>query len=115
MKLIESSKGALESLGGRIRRARLAKFLSLEQLADDLGVSKVTVWNWENDRTRPRLARIAQLSDLLGLPVHVLMGDNDSEERSVTDLIYHCQCQIAQLMGVQPESVEIKVKFSGHP
>lgn len=111
---METVKGSnQDSLGNRIRRARLAKFMSLELLADKLGVSKVTIWNWENNRTIPRYPRYEELSAALGVSLEFLVAGGESPGQNVSDLIFKCQCQIADAVGVQPHHVEIKVTFDG--
>jgi transcriptional regulator with XRE-family HTH domain len=44
-----------ETLGQRLSRARMMNQWTLEFVARKVGVSKVSVWGWEKDRSRPRL------------------------------------------------------------
>lgn len=112
MNVIEPIDEAVKgSLGCRIRRARLGRYLSLDQLAKELNVSKVTVWNWENNRTRPRYSRLEQLGEVLGIPVDALMTGARDAEQKVPDLISDCRSRIAASLGVLPENVEIKITF----
>lgn len=104
---------AVDTLGQRIRRARRAKEWPLDRLAAMLGVSKVSVWNWEADRSRPRVALLKPLSEALEVPVEVLLRGEEPPQGTVTALIADCQCRIGSAVGVRPEDVEIKITFAG--
>jgi transcriptional regulator with XRE-family HTH domain len=55
------------TLGDRIRRARLARNLTLEALGEKLGVSRQLVHQWETNRTSPA-NHIASLCEILEQP-----------------------------------------------
>ena len=61
------------SLGALIRKARKAKPLTLEALANELSVSRQLVWQWEHGKSDPR-THIEQLSQALGMPVEYFYG-----------------------------------------
>lgn len=56
------------TLGNLIKKAREAKKLTLQALADELGVSKQLVWQWEKGTSDPR-KHIKALSVHLDRPV----------------------------------------------
>ena len=60
-------------LGSLIRKARKAKPLTLEALANEMGVTKQLVWQWENGKSDPR-THIERLSQVLGMPVEYFYG-----------------------------------------
>lgn len=104
------------TIGRRIRIARKSKGWSLDQLARRLGISKVSISCWENDKSRPRASRLAELSGLLDLPTGSLAAeriDTASDSRRVATLMEHCQITIAQELGVRPSDVQISVSFGG--
>ncbi|WP_425563418.1 helix-turn-helix domain-containing protein [Luteolibacter yonseiensis] len=43
----------VETVGDHIRAVRLRRGLEQSEVAEILGVSKETVWNWENHRNAP--------------------------------------------------------------
>ena len=47
------------------RRIREAAGLSFQRMADALGVTAPTVWNWENDKDGPSLENAARYRKLL--------------------------------------------------
>lgn len=47
------------------RRIREKAGLSLQRMADALGVTAPTVWNWENDKDGPSLENAAKYRKLL--------------------------------------------------
>lgn len=62
--------------GSRIELARNQLGLSLPQLARRIGVKRLTLENWENDRSEPRADKLLKLSGLLQMPlVWLLTGD----------------------------------------
>jgi|KBSMisStandDraft_5_1062788.scaffolds.fasta_scaffold06987_6 transcriptional regulator with XRE-family HTH domain len=61
------------TLGTRIKQARTSKKWSLQKLADEMGVTKQLVWQWERDETDPR-KHIQQLSQHLDVPVEYFYG-----------------------------------------
>lgn len=54
-------------LGQRIRQLRRDRSLTLQQVADDLGVTRACVSKWETGASKPDLSRLAQLAAVLGL------------------------------------------------
>lgn len=59
----------------RVKKLREDAGLTQEELAAKLGVSRPAVGMWENKRSRPRLDKMNQLSDLFGVPVSELLGE----------------------------------------
>ena len=57
----------LDTIGGRLSRARGSSGLSIKQLAMRLGVKTATVQAWESDRSQPGSHRLTMLSGLLGV------------------------------------------------
>lgn len=114
---LNSTKVTAKLLAGqRIRDARIAKGWSLDQLAAALGMSKVSIWQWEQGQARPRATRLAEVARILGLSLETLNDEHApdiSPDREATDLLLDCQMRIAKYFGVAPEDVEIKVTFGG--
>lgn len=83
--------------------------MSLEELGQGLGLSKVSVWCWEADRSSPRKDRLGPLAEALGVCVRwLLYGDEaDGQARAISD----SRIRIAEAYGVDPEHVEIRVVF----
>ena len=57
----------LVTLVPRIREAREAKGLTQEQLAAQLGVTRKSIWNFEQGRTFPNLVVFAMMALILGV------------------------------------------------
>lgn len=63
----------------RIKRGRIAKEMSIEQLAEKLGVSWQAVQQWENGKTSPRRKRVEQIAQVLDLSeVEVALGKDEA-------------------------------------
>lgn len=64
----------MKTMGDRIRYARKAKGFTQKALADVLGISRVSVTQWESNDTKPELKRLSRLADLLGGDVEWYLG-----------------------------------------
>lgn len=71
----------METFAQRLRRFRMAKKLSLQQLADKIGASKAHVWDLEQGKTKnPSLGLLTELSRALDVPIKDLVGEGDATE-----------------------------------
>lgn len=75
----ENSQASLLSVGGILQQARQKKGLSRQQIAEKMGVTRNTVFNWETDRNCPDLRIVPKLCDLLGITVPDLFPDSSPE------------------------------------
>lgn len=103
-------------IGERIRKGRIAKGWSLDQFAKTLDISKVSVWQWEQGKSGPRVSRVAEVAELLGLPIDALIDQHAPErapDREASQMLLDYQKRIAKSFGVDPSNIEIKVSFGG--
>lgn len=98
-----------ESFGARLRRLRQERKLTLDQVALQLGVSKPTVWAWEQDKARPVGSRLSELASVLGAPLGEIQSTYDAPP--IADLIAKARRQIAAAAGVAPARVRIMVEL----
>lgn len=61
------------TFGQKLKEARLRMGLTQEDLVREVGVTRQTVSNWENDRSYPDLGSIVKLSDLYGISLDNLL------------------------------------------
>ena len=66
----------------RIKQARQAAGLTQQQLADQIGVGKSTVAQYEEGRRRPRLRYVERLSKALLVPAMELLQLRDERHDS---------------------------------
>lgn len=72
------------TIGDRIKNMRKRKDLTLEELGRIIGVSKVTIFKYENDKINIPSDRIERLADVLGCTPGYLMGwETDPNEADV--------------------------------
>ena len=98
-----------EPLALRLQRLRAERGMSLSQLATLLGVSKPTVWAWEQGRSRPAEKRIAPLAEALGVDVSDLVPAVDTP--ALQDLLARSRARIAEAFGCTPDNVRIMIEL----
>ncbi len=70
---IYSGTRDMDTLGGRISRAREAAGMSSAQFARRLGVKSATLHAWECDRSEPRANRLTMIAGMLGVSLSWLL------------------------------------------
>lgn len=63
-------------LGQKLKEARAKAGIKQEELAQQIGVSRQTVSNWENNRSYPDIASVMKLSDLYGMSLDELLKED---------------------------------------
>jgi transcriptional regulator with XRE-family HTH domain len=111
--LPSTPKTAKLLMGERIRRARLEKGWSLDQFAKALGLSKVSVWQWEQGSARPRTSRLTQVAQVLGISLRELLP-GESQETDATSVVRDCQMRLGRYFGVELEAVQITISIGGN-
>lgn len=101
-----NERADVDTLGGRISRARDALNLTTSQLARRLGVKSETVHAWETDRSEPRANRLTMLAGMMGVsPTWLLNGVGDAPQDGRLDSeLQLLQMQLAKLKEVQGEA-----------
>ena len=98
-----------ESFSARLERLRKMRGLSLAKIGQELGVSKPTVWAWEQGKARPTENRIEPLAALLGVDPSELMTGRDSD--GLRNVLSQAREQIAAAFGTKPENVRIMIEL----
>ena len=70
------------SLGERLKRLRVQKDLSQQELADMLKINRATLGNWEVDRTTPGYTALCKLAKHFNVTVDYLLN---GEARKVSE------------------------------
>jgi transcriptional regulator with XRE-family HTH domain len=104
-----------ESFAGRFARLRRASGLTLAAIADRLGVSKPTVWAWEQGKARPVEGRLDALAETLGVARTELTPDRDlprfDDSADALPIVTRSRIAIAAALGIRPERVKISVEL----
>ncbi len=66
------------TLGDRLHKSRKVAGISVEQMAQHLGVSRNTITNWEKDEPRPKRHVVLAWADVTGAPIEWLTEEADS-------------------------------------
>ena len=70
----------------RLKELRKEKKLTQEELARDIGVSKITILRWENGERQIKPDKVQRLADYFGVSVGYLLGYDDITKVNVTDV-----------------------------
>src|ERR1019366_2932428 len=92
----------LRTIGDHIRRKRLTLKLTQEQVAERLGVTTASVYNWESDDSKPSVPYIPAIIEFLGynpLPAATTLAGRLVRHRTSLGLP---QSAAAKLIGVDP-------------
>lgn len=109
-----------ETFGTRLRRLRKSRELSLVGLAKALGVTKPTIWYWENDQARPRAKSLGALARVLDVPLEELVPADWAADvtappavaaPALEDVVRSCRQQIAEAAGTAPDRVQISIRL----
>lgn len=98
-----------ESFGLRLQRLRKERALTLGGIATRLGVSKPTVWAWEQGKARPVESRIDALAEVLGVDRMELIAGRHTPV--LRELLARSREQIAAAVGTSPENVKIMIEL----
>ena len=73
----------------RLKELRKEKRLTQEELAREIGISKITVLRWENGERQIKLDKAQKLADFFGVSIAHLLGydDNDFEKQIRIDTL----------------------------
>ena len=75
------------SIGINIKRIRLERNLTQEEIANHIGVSAQSVSKWERGEGYPDIELLPSLANYLGISVDDLLGVSESEKRNKYDEI----------------------------
>jgi transcriptional regulator with XRE-family HTH domain len=98
-----------EGFAARLHRLRTSAGLTMAALAERLGVSKPTVWAWEQGKAKPVGSRIEALAMALGVPPSELVAGQD--DAAVRDLLERIRQQIARTVGTSAERIRISIEL----
>lgn len=102
--------GLEDNFGHRLQRLRKQRGLTLAQVAERLGVSKPTVWAWEQGRSRPVGNRIDPLAEALGVSRVDLYPDADGHA-VLHDLLIRVRAEVAAAAGASPDKIRISIEL----
>ena len=99
-----------DDFGHRLQRLRKQRGMTLAQVAERLGVSKPTVWAWEQGRSRPVGNRIDPLAEALGVTRTELYPHAD-DQSLLHELLVRVRAEIAEAAGASPDKIRISIEL----
>ena len=109
---IYDEKRDLDTLGGRIGRAREMADMTHEEAAQQLGVTLETWENWESDREEPRANRLAMLAGFLNVSTAWLLhgigeSPNTSDYSEIAQELNARLAEVEDLHAKTGEAIEL--------
>ncbi|MFM5884411.1 MAG: helix-turn-helix domain-containing protein [Novosphingobium sp.] len=98
-----------ETFSARLHRLRKERGLTLAAIADQLGVSKPTVWAWEQGRAKPTAGHMTALAEMFALDQAELAGSSGSAQ--LRAVIGQARQQIADVMQIDITKVRIMLEL----
>lgn len=84
-------------ISDKLKNARIRAGMTQEFVAEQLGISRQTMSNWENGRSCPDIASVLKLSELYQLSLDALLKDSANEKEAEVHFLkkywyafYHC-------------------------
>ena len=65
-------------IGDQLKKARMDKNLTQEEVAEKIFVSRQSISNWENNKTYPDIGNVIALSDLYQISLDELLKGSDN-------------------------------------
>ncbi|MHB2264961.1 helix-turn-helix domain-containing protein [Aliihoeflea sp. PC F10.4] len=107
---IYSENPDLDTLGGRLSRARDAVGMTTAQLARRLGVQTSTLQAWESDRSQPRANRLSMLAGVLNVSLSWLLygvGTAPVDEDLRDETVRAISAQLSELKRLHAQSAAV--------
>jgi len=98
-----------QSLAMRLHQLRKAKGMTLDAVAKELGVSKPTVWAWEQGRARPSPERYARIAELFGLGESRLATGRNVD--ALSEVLTQARQLVANSLGIELTKVRIMIEL----
>lgn len=89
-------------IGKRVKELRIEKGLSQQELGSAIGVTKVSIWGYENGTRLPNLEKLVKLADALETTTDFLLGReipimNEENKTYIGSISYEDVCFILEL------------------
>ena len=88
-------------LHDNLRKARITKAMSQEQLAVQLSVVRQTVSKWEKGTSIPDAETLVRLSEVLEVPVHELLDEQKPQESAELSDVAKQLAQLNELTALR--------------
>lgn len=83
----------------RLEGLRISYNLTQKQLADELGVTKQTVSNWENDNILPSIETLMRICQFFNVSTDYVLGLDNKKYIEVSDLSLEVVSHIQQIIN----------------
>lgn len=104
----------------RIRDARISRNLSINALANKVGVSSTAAWNWDHGHTTPRPDTLERIAKVLNVDTTFLVtgkvqldSDAGKSGETVGTILADAKSRIAKSIHIGIDQIAIELKITG--
>jgi transcriptional regulator with XRE-family HTH domain len=73
----------MNTIGDTIRKARASKNISQQQLADILGINRVSISNYEKNKNKPTYNNVVKIANVLNIPEQFLFNNINKQKQNI--------------------------------
>lgn len=84
----------METIGDRLQKLRTGKGLTVSEMAEIIGVSRISVGNWERGDKQPRINNLKAYANYFNVPIDWIRYGNEDEILTVRNKL----CQLEKTM-----------------
>lgn len=70
----------INTTGDKIKKARIKKYMTQEELGEKLGVKQKQISRWETDKAIPHIETLKKISEILNISLDYLLADTEEYE-----------------------------------
>lgn len=104
------------NIGNNIKSFRNKKGLTQKELAKNIGVTDITIQNYENNRREPKIETLDKIASILGVTIDDLV--KGTEEKAFADALFNGDIDFARDNSITEEEKAFRIdelitRFSG--
>ena len=114
-KILHGYPKNIKTIGDHLRKKRLDLKLSQRKVAQIIGVSEATIWNWENNRKSPKVGFLPKIFKFLGYSLYEPKISFPEKLAFLRKSLGLSQEKLAKLVGLDESTIRKLEKGKSKP
>ena len=114
-KILHGYPKNIKTIGDHLRKKRLDLELSQKEVAQIIGVSEATIWNWENNRKSPKVSFLPKIFEFLGYSLYEPKISFPEKLAFLRKSLGLSQEKLAKLVGLDESTIRKLEKGKSKP